>query len=878
MKNASSKLSCLLLGVWAAVFVSGFAPRPTHVVKSTGSFSPALSPFSEQCSSGSKLVLLSTATPNDTRNQRSRDGPNGSYGSFGRGRGDGRGGRGDGRGRGRFGGRGDGRGGRGEGRGRGRFGGRGGGGGRTPMLKLENPFKVQRVKQAPQRREYNNDRRNDDSSNNNRRRGGGGRDSGPSASDGGKQDRSSGPKFGAGSAGDTGGGGGDFSRNNDRRKRQPGGRRGPNDREGERDGKNRGKTSLRLATSGRRQRRTAGRGSLRKRDRTAEKEARAEAAEERRTVALPEGPISVGALAEIIDEKPVAIIKFLMTDCGVMASMTQNLDPSTCAAVVEGFGKIVGGDEDDDEMDEDELDEDSALAMGFVTEDEDESLLHSRPPVVTIMGHVDHGKTSLLDAIRNTRVTAGEAGGITQHIAAYEVEHDGQSITFIDTPGHAAFTDMRERGANITDIVILVVAADDGVKQQTADSIVCARQAGVPLVVAINKIDLEAADPNKVMTELTQYDILTEEFGGDVLSSQISAKQKTNLDDLLDKIMLQAEIQDLKANPDRNAEAFVVEANVETGLGTVATSLVKKGTLKVGDIFAAGETYGKVRALISTNDGKTRLKEVGPSTPVRIVGFEGIPSAGDSLVVVDDEQTARTLAESRQRISREKSSNSYQNALMDSVSLQFGASKEQRFMYVLVKADVKGSAEALTHALENLKLENEEAVVTVKVLVSDAGEVSKSDIAIASVTPGTTVLAFNVPASYAAMEDARIQNIPLEYYNIVYDAIESVECRMQEVLSPTPEGEYTGAATVQEVFNIGGTGNIAGSRCTDGILRKGGNVRVMRGDKILTETSIKTLRNFKAETDLIESGNECGIGLADFEEFVPGDVIECYVE
>ena len=267
----------------------------------------------------------------------------------------------------------------------------------------------------------------------------------------------------------------------------------------------------------------------------------------------------------------------------------------------------------------------------------------------TFSGHVDHGKTSLLDAIRNTRVTAGEAGGITQHIASYQVDHNGQKITFIDTPGHAAFTDMRERGANITDIVILVVAADDGVKQQTADSIVCARQAGVPLVVAINKMDLETADPTRVMTELTQYDVLTEEFGGEVLASQISAKQGDNLDDLLDKIMLQAEVEDLKANPDRNAEAIVIEANKEQGLGTVATSLVKKGTLKVGDIFVAGETYGKVRALISTNDGKTRLDEVGPSVPVRIVGFEGIPSAGDALVVMDDEQTARTLAESRQR-------------------------------------------------------------------------------------------------------------------------------------------------------------------------------------------------------------------------------------
>jgi len=735
------------------------------------------------------------------------------------------------------------------------------------MLKLENPVKIQRLKGAPpqERDNRSNDR-------------GGNRDS---ASTGGRQDRSSpGNKFGAGSGGGPSGGTDSGIGRNDKRKRQPGSRRTPQGQD--RDGMNRGRTSLRLGNTGRRQRRTSNRGTLRKRDRTAEREARAEAADERRKITLPDGPISVGSLAQLIDEKPVSIIKYLMTDCGVMASITQNLDPSTVQAVVEGFGKIIGGledDEDDDETDEDdEYDDDSALALGFVVKDEDESLMTTRPPVVTIMGHVDHGKTSLLDAIRNTRVTAGEAGGITQHIAAYQVEHQEQTITFIDTPGHAAFTDMRERGANVTDIVVLVVAADDGVKQQTADSIACARQAGVPLVVAINKVDLEAADPNKVMTELTSYDILTEEFGGEVMVSQISAKERTNLDDLLDKIMLQAEIQNLKANADRDAEAVVVEANVETGLGTVATSLVKKGTLKVGDIFAAGETYGKVRALISTNDGKTRLKEVGPSTPVRIVGFEGIPSAGDPLVVVGDEQTARTLAESRQRISREKSSNSYQNALMDSISLTFGATKENRFMYVIVKADVKGSAEALTRALEKLKLENDEAVVTVKVLVSDAGEVSKSDIAIASVTPGTTAIAFNVPASFAAMEDARTGNIPLEYYNIVYDAIESVESRMQEVLSPTPTGEYTGSAVVQEVFDIGGTGNIAGSRCVDGILRKGGNVRVMRGDKILIESAIKTLRNFKAETDEIESGNECGIGLADFEDFLPEDVIECFVE
>lgn len=521
--------------------------------------------------------------------------------------------------------------------------------------------------------------------------------------------------------------------------------------------------------------------------------------------------------------------------------------------------------------------EESALATGLVEDEDDEADLEPRPPVVTIMGHVDHGKTSLLDAIRKTDVTAGEAGGITQHIAAYQVRHNGEKITFIDTPGHAAFTDMRERGANITDMVILVVAADDGVKQQTADSIVCARQAGVPLLVAINKCDKETADPVKVMTELTGYDVLTEEFGGDVLCSQISAKEGTNLDDLLDKIMLQAEVQGLKANPNREAEGIVVEAHVEKGLGTVATTLIKKGTIKVGDIFVAGTTYGRVKALISTADSKTRLNKATPSMPVQVVGFEGIPAAGDILVVTQDEQSARQLAESRQRIAREKESVSYQDGLLDSVNMAFGSRKERREMVVLVKADVQGSAEALTRALRELKLENDEAVVTVKVLVSEAGEVSKSDVAIASVTPGTTIIAFNVAASFAAMEDARSLGINIEYYNIVYDAIESVESRMQEVLSPTPEGEYVGAATVQEVFNIGGLGNIAGSRCTDGYLRKGSNVRVMRGDKILTETKVKSLRSFKAEVDTIEEGSECGIGLVDFEEYEAGDVIECYV-
>ncbi len=520
------------------------------------------------------------------------------------------------------------------------------------------------------------------------------------------------------------------------------------------------------------------------------------------------------------------------------------------------------------------------MDAGIAFEDEDEKFLIKRPPVVTIMGHVDHGKTSLLDAIRDTRVTAGEAGGITQHIGAYQVEQNGEKITFIDTPGHAAFTDMRQRGANITDMVILVVAADDGVKQQTADSIACARQAGVPLIVAVNKIDLETANIPKVKSELTSYDVLTEDLGGDILSSEISAKERIGLDDLLEKILLQAEVQDLKANPDRLAQGAVVEAKIQKGLGTVATTLIQKGTLKVGDAFVCGATSGRVKALIGT-DGKTRVKEAGPSTPISVVGFDGVPSAGDLLIACEDEQMARDLAANRARLAREKEAAAYQAGLMQSVSAAFAADgtfKEQREMCVVVKADVQGSAEALTAALRDLKLEDDEATVTIKVLVSEAGEVSKSDVAIASVTPGTTILAFNCAANYDASEDARAQKIPIEYFSIVYDAIESVESRMQEVLSPTPEGEYVGEVVVQEVFNIGGVGNIAGSKCTAGYIKKGSNVRVMRGDKILCEDKIKSLRNFKSEVDKVEAGDECGVGLVTFEAFEPGDRVESYIE
>jgi len=397
--------------------------------------------------------------------------------------------------------------------------------------------------------------------------------------------------------------------------------------------------------------------------------------------------------------------------------------------------------------------------------------------------------------------------------------------------------------------------------------------------VAINKCDLPAADPNRVMTDLSSYGILTEQLGGDTLCTEISAKEGTGLDALLAQIKLQSELLELKANPNCDASGIIVEAQMEKGLGSVATTLINRGTLRVGDVFVAGEMSGKVRAIIDASDGKTRLEEAGPSSPVRIVGFDGTPAAGDNLIVAENLDVARQLAMNRQRISREKEAASYQSGLMQSMTTIFNGEKrkERREMCVVVKADVQGSAEALSRSLSELVLENEEAIVTIKVLVAESGDVNKADVAIAGVTPDTTIIAFNCAANMAAMDDARMRNVPIEYYNIVYDAIESVESRMQEVLSPTPEGEYVGSAIVQEVFDIGGTGNIAGSRCRDGIIRKGSNVRVMRGDKIICESKVRTLRNFKTEVDKIEIGNECGVGLIDFEEFEVGDVIESFV-
>jgi translation initiation factor IF-2 len=384
-----------------------------------------------------------------------------------------------------------------------------------------------------------------------------------------------------------------------------------------------------------------------------------------------------------------------------------------------------------------------------------------------------------------------------------------------------------------------------------------------------------------LQTELTQYEILTEDLGGDVLVEEISAKTQAGIPQLLEKVRMQADLMDLKANPSRDAVGVVVEAKLEKGLGTVATVLVQKGTLKVGDAFIAGEASGKVRALLG-DDGKTRFDSAAPSMPIKVVGFTGVPAAGDLFIVAEDEQLAKELADNRQRLAREASSTSYQSALMsnvaDLIANGLEGRKVEKEMSVIIKADVQGSAEALARALSELTLEDDESQVVVKVLLSEVGDVTKNDVSVASVRDETSVIAFNVAANMAAMDEARTAGVDIQYFNIIYDAIESVESRMQEVLSPTPEGEYAGKAIVQEVFNIGGTGNIAGSKCLDGKIRKGGNVRVMRGDKILIESKVKTLRHLKGTVEVIDEGMECGIGLDIFEDYEVGDVIECYVE
>jgi translation initiation factor IF-2 len=495
--------------------------------------------------------------------------------------------------------------------------------------------------------------------------------------------------------------------------------------------------------------------------------------------------------------------------------------------------------------------------------------LEPRPPVVTVMGHVDHGKTSLLDALRQTDVAAGEAGGITQHIGAYQVTlHGGQKITFIDTPGHQAFTAMRARGAHVTDIVVLVVAADDGIKEQTVEALRHAKAAGAPMIIAINKMDKPGANPERVRQELLQHEIVVERLGGDVLDIEVSALKKTNLDKLEEAILLQAEILDLKANPHRPAEGSVIEAQLERGRGAVATVLIKRGTLKVGDIFVAGSEWGRVRALI--DDRGMNVTEATPAMPVEVLGLSGTPMAGDDFTVAADESQARDIAAYRQRRRREQQAAAGARGTLEQMFAQAaaGAAKE---LAVVVKSDVQGSLEAITGSLEKLGTDE----VSVRLLHAAVGGINESDIILAKASHAV-IVGFNVRANPQARDMARRDRVEIRYYSIIYEVIDDIKAALSGLLSPTRREKFLGNAAIREVFNISKVGKVAGCMVTEGTVKRGGKVRLLRDNVVIHEGTLKTLKRFKDEVREVREGFECGMAFENYDNIEKGDVIECF--
>ena len=484
------------------------------------------------------------------------------------------------------------------------------------------------------------------------------------------------------------------------------------------------------------------------------------------------------------------------------------------------------------------------------------------------MGHVDHGKTSLLDAIRKTNVVSGEAGGITQHIGAYQVATKNGLVTFIDTPGHEAFTSMRQRGAKATDIVVLVVAADDGVMPQTVEAISHARAAEVPIIVAINKIDKQTANPNKVRTELLQHEIVVEGMGGDTLDVEVSAMKGTNLDKLLDSILLQAEVLDLKANPNREASGLVIEAQLDKGRGPVATVLVQRGTLRLGDIFVAGSAWGRVRALI--NDKGEQIKEAGPSVPVEVLGLSSAPEAGDQFDVVPTEARAREITDYRERKRRDSRGTSVVRSSLEQMMSQLSQAGRKEFP-ILVKADVQGSAEAIVQALE--KIGNDE--IRSRVVHYAVGGINESDIGLATAS-GAVVLGFNVRASGQARDAAERAGIEIRYYNIIYDLVDDIKAAMSGKLAPELRETFLGNAKILEVFNITKVGKVAGCQVTEGSVQRGAKVRLIRDNVVVHEGTLSTLKRFKDEVKEVQVGQECGMAFEGYQDMRVGDVIECF--
>jgi len=574
-----------------------------------------------------------------------------------------------------------------------------------------------------------------------------------------------------------------------------------------------------------------------------------------RDVIIPE-TITVQELANRMAERGIDVIKALMRN-GIMATLTQSIDADTAELIVAEFGHVVKRVAEAD------------IEIGLKGDEDIDEAREARPPVVTIMGHVDHGKTSLLDALRKTDVAAGEAGGITQHIGAYQVTLPSKhKITFIDTPGHQAFTAMRARGANVTDIVVLVVAADDGIKDQTVEAIRHAKAAGAPIIVAINKIDKPGADANRVRQELLQHDLVTEGMGGDVLDIEVSALKKTGLDKLEEAILLQAELLDLRANPNRSAEGVIIEAKLERGRGAVATVLIQRGTLKVGDIFVAGGESGKVRALL--DDKGENIKSAGPGMPVEVLGLNAAPMAGDDFSVVENEARARDVAEFRQRKKREATHVAGARGTLEEMfsAIAAGTAKE---LPIVVKSDVQGSLEAILASLRGLGTSE----VAVRVLNSGVGAISESDINLAGASKAI-VIGFNVRANPQARDLARRDSVDIRYYSIIYDVIDDMKQMLEGMLAPSLRENFLGNAQIREVFDITKVGKVAGCMITEGIVKRGAKVRLLRDSVVIHEGSLKTLKRFKDEVKEVREGYECGMAFENYTDIQAGDIIECF--
>ena len=573
-------------------------------------------------------------------------------------------------------------------------------------------------------------------------------------------------------------------------------------------------------------------------------------------VQIPE-EITVGELATRLKQTAANVIKKLM-GLGVMASVSEVIDFDTASLIADEFGAKV------------EKEVHVSIEERLFEQDEDpEESLQERPPVVVVMGHVDHGKTSILDAIRKSHVTAGEAGGITQHIGAYQVTADGKVITFLDTPGHEAFTSMRARGANLTDIAVLVVAADDGIMPQTVESINHAKAAGVSIIVAINKMDKPTANPDRVMEQLTQYELVPEQWGGDVICVPVSALTGAGISDLLENINLVAEVKELKANPDRRAKGAVIEARLDKGQGPVATILVQKGTLHKGDCVIAGTAVGRVRTM--KNDKGQFIEEAGPSTPVEITGLTEVPSAGDLFDAVADEKLARELADKRAAEEKERQFSSYQKVTLDNLFSQI-AEGERKQLDIIVKADVQGSAEAVKQSLE--KISNDE--VRVKVIHAGVGAINKSDVMLAN-AGNAIIIGFNVRPDPVAKEEAAQCEVEMRMYRVIYDAINDVTDAMKGMLAPKIREVEQGRLEVRQVYKISSVGLVAGSYVQEGKITRNSKIRVVRDGIVITEDEIASLRRFKDDVKEVAQGYECGVTLEKFADIKEGDIFEAYI-